>query len=715
MTAMTVVSDVVAVPPLAGAAPAFLPEVVLLLVAGAAIAYLSYRLGLVPIVGFLVAGVLLGPHGLSLVQDRELVDAVAELGVILLLFTIGIELSFEKLAEIRTLILGGGGLQVGLATGVTVGLLAALGVDWRAGLFTGFLVALSSTAIVLKLLADRGETSTDHGRVSLGLLIFQDLAIVVMVLAVPLLAGAGEGTAEGAGAMVWTLGKAVGLVAVLLLVARRLVGWLLERIQATCSQEIFVLTVVALCLGTAWVTSLAGISLSLGAFLAGLLVSESKWSGHALGEILPLRVLFSATFFLSVGMLLDLGFLVRHWPLVLTVAAAVLGIKLVTTAGGVLALGYGLSTATASALVLAQVGEFSFVLERAGREVGLHPAGSAALGPQTLIATTVLLMAATPLLAAGGVRLGGRLDRRRRRKGAERMTAETPETTPAALRDLSDHVIVAGYGRAARRLVPVLEAAGVPYVLTTLSPEGAEEAESMGRPVLRGDAGRGGTLRVAGVRRARALVVADDEPAVAHHIVSVARMLNTEMRIVVRTRFLADVEELRRAGADRVVAEELEAIVGLFAEVLHEYDIAPQEIERHEESLRRGDYAAIQGTGTRAPDSRPAGPGSGETRPGRIDTERSVSLAPSVSAEACSHLDGIRTVLPSAPGCEECLRDGGRWVHLRICMTCGHVGCCDESPGRHATAHAHRTGHPVVRSLEPGETWGWCYVDEVML
>ena len=308
-------------------APPFLVQSVALVVAAAAIAYVCYRLGLVPIVGFLLAGVVIGPNALGVVSDPALVNAAAEFGVILLLFTIGIEFSLEKLGRITTLIFGGGGLQVLLASVATMAVLLPFGVGWRPALFTGFLVSLSSTAIVLKLLGDRGESGTTFGQVSLGLLIFQDLAIIVMVLLVPMLAGTGGSGLD----LVAALGKALAIILAVLLVARRLMPPLLERVARTCSPELFLLTVIAICFGTAWLTSVAGVSLSLGAFLAGLLVSESRFSHHAFGEIMPLQILFSALFFVSVGMLLDLSFLVRHLPMVLAAVLFVVGVKAATT------------------------------------------------------------------------------------------------------------------------------------------------------------------------------------------------------------------------------------------------------------------------------------------------------------------------------------------------------------------------------------------------
>ncbi len=778
-------------------APSFFVEVAALIVAGAAIAYVSARLGLVPIVGFLLAGVLIGPHGLGLV-GQELVDGAAEVGVVLLLFTIGIEFSLEKLARIRRLILGGGALQVGLATAATAGILAALGVDWRAGVFTGFLVSLSSTAIVLKLLADRGEAAAPHGEVGLALLIFQDVAIIAMVLLVPMLGGAGG----GAGEVALTLGRAAAIIVVVLFAARRLMPRVLEAVAKTCSPEIFLLSVIAVCFGTAYLTSLAGVSLSLGAFLAGLLVSESRFSEHALGEILPLQILFSATFFVSVGMLLDLGFLLRNLPLVAAVAAGVLVVKAATTAASVAALGFRLPVAAASGLMLAQVGEFSFVLERAGREAGLAPAGMPEGGSQAFIATTVVLMVLTPFLTQAGARLARGLETRQAAAGAPAETDEPPPHVPR----LENHVVVAGYGDAARRLSRVLRDSGVPFLVTTLSPGGASEAEEEGMTVLRGDSSRQRTLLHVGVDRAKVLVVADDDPAMAVRIVSVARSLNPTLRVVVRTRYISEAEPLRAAGADTVIAEEMESIVQLFGTVLGEYAISAEAVAEYERAIRGAGYAQLRGGGgamvagpapvaacelgpecfglrtvtvregaaaagrtlgelalgsrfgielrelrrdgarVAAPDAEAAlragdemvlagsaeafrqaadlfradadgsGDAMGQAGPAGGAAVRAVELAPRVDASACSHLGGIRSVFPRTPGgCEECLRTGDRWVHLRVCMTCGHVGCCDSSPNRHASAHFRDARHPVVRSLEPGEEWGWCFVDEVTL
>jgi monovalent cation:H+ antiporter-2, CPA2 family len=669
----------------------FLDEVVALIAAAALIAYLSQRIGLVPIVGFLIAGVAIGPNGLGLVRDRELVDAAAEVGIILLLFTIGLEFSLEKLARIQRLIFLGGGLQVGLTVGIMTALLTAFGVGWRAAVFTGCLAALSSTAIVLKLLQDRREMNTDEGQVAVGILLFQDLAVVAMVLLVPLLGGQAAGTGE----IAWALVKAAGIVAGVLLVARRVMPRILEGVARACSAEIFLLSVIAICFGTAWLSSIAGVSVSLGAFLAGLVVSESRFRHYALSEILPLRILFSAVFFVSVGMLLDLSFLVRQPLLVAGVVAAVLAVKTLATAASVRVLGLSAAASVSTGLLLAQVGEFSFVLERTGREMGLFPAGMAERGGQAFIAATVVLMAVTPFLAQAGARL--------QRAGAR--MAQARKEAPVPVREdgaeaAAGHVVIAGYGDGARRLVRALRDAGVPQVILTLSPDGAREAELAGFRVIRGDYTRAHTLELADIEQARVVVVADDEPEMAERAVAAVKLANPELRVFVRARDASHLRALAEAGAEKVVLEEVESAARLVVHALGASGVAPERIEEAVEALRAD---AVGRAHADAPGEDEAG-----LLPVRLSTEQ-------LSSPQCTHTEQAREVLPGSRGCEECLRTGDTWVHLRICMTCGHVGCCDSSKNKHASRHARRSAHPIIRSWEPGEDWAWCFVDETTL
>ncbi len=683
--------------PLAAAeAPAYLPELTALVVGGALVAYLGFRLRLVPIVAFLLTGVVIGPNSLGLVSDLQVVNAAAEVGVLLLLFTIGLEFSLARLKELRRPLFVGGGLQVVLATGATTAVLLVAGVSANVALFTGLLVSLSSTAIVLKVLADRGEMTADHGRIAVSVLLFQDLAVVAMVLLVPVLGESGGSVTE----VLVALATAAALIALVLVLARRVLPPVLERVARTCSPELFLLTVIAICIGTAYGTSLAGVSVSLGAFLAGLVVSESRFNSQAMGEVLPLQIVFSATFFVSIGMLLDLGFLVANLPVVLGALLALFAVKALTAGAAVLALGRPLAVAVAAGLTLAQVGEFSFVLATAGAAEGLTPAGLGADGTQTFIAATVLLMAVTPTLTGLGVSFGQRMTPAD--AGPALPGRDQPEPGSEVAAGVTDHVVVAGYGQWARGITRVLQQEGVPQVVTTLSPDGATDAYEQGLPVLLGDPSRVRTLTEAGVARAKAVVIPDDGVERAAQIVRVVRSLNPDVVVIARTRYATDVPSLEADGATWVVSEEVEASAMLTAKVLKTYGEGVADAVMRAHGVR--DFL------------RDEGPASVPVRPPQhavVDTDAEVEVV--LDGAACAHARQVRAVVPRTAGCEECLRTGDAWVHLRLCLTCGHVGCCDSSPNRHARRHHDEDGHHVVRSAEPGESWVYCFADDRVL
>lgn len=652
----------------AGDSPTYLGPIVALLVAAGVIGYLSIRVRIVPIVGFLLAGVIIGPHQLGLVPDTGTVRAAADIGVMLLLFTIGVEFSLQRLASIRRLVLLGGGLQVLVTTALTAALVLAFGADWRTAVFTGFLVALSSTAIVLKVLSASGRTTHTVGQASLGALIFQDLAVVLMVLVVPLL-GADSG-GGGTGELLRALGTAALVLAVVLVVARKVMPPVLERVARTCSPEVFLLTVVAIGLGTAYLTSLAGVSVALGAFLAGLVVSESRHSAHALGEVLPLQIIFSATFFVSIGMLLDLAVLVRLWWLVLLLALAVIAIKVLGSAVALSVVRVGAPATVAGSLLMAQIGEFSFVLQRSGSEVGLTPAGLGAQGGQVLIAVTVVLMVATPALSAAGERLG--------RKLLTRSAATAPVHEKGEGTDRAGGVLISGWGPVAAGLADTVAARAVPVSVTTLSPDLAAEAESRGHTVVRGDAIKENVLTEAGLHSARLVVICENTNDETAHIATVIRQLAPEVPVVTRPSDAADALTLAPTGADHVVDTPSAVVEPLSAVVLQRLGLA---------------------------------------EPGEAYPAPSVPVDFAVDpADGCPHVTEIRPVLPSSAGCTDCLRSGRRdWVHLRICLNCGQVGCCDSSPQRHASAHADAVGHPIAASAERGDAWAWCFLDRTQL
>ncbi|MFB3145709.1 MAG: cation:proton antiporter, partial [Nitrospirales bacterium] len=346
-----------------------LRDVIVIFTVSVGVVFLFQKLHLPSIAGFLVAGTLVGPYGLNLISDREQVQVLAEVGVIILLFTIGLEFSLAHLKSSKSLLLIAGPAQVfGVLLLIMVGGLS-FGLSMKAAIFWGMLLSLSSTAIVLKALAERRENDTLHGRSTIGILIFQDLAVVPMMLMTPFLSDQ-EGV-EGMGKILWTLAQSLVLVTAVVIAARYVVPWLLTHIVRTRSRELFLLTVVVLGLGTAWLTSLVGLSLALGAFIAGLLISESEYSHQALAEVLPFRDSFNSLFFVSIGMLMDPRVLLEHPFLILMMVATVIIGKFVTGAGAVLAAGVPLRSAVLAGVGLAQVGEFAFILAQEGLKVGI--------------------------------------------------------------------------------------------------------------------------------------------------------------------------------------------------------------------------------------------------------------------------------------------------------------------------------------------------------
>ncbi|WP_116248149.1 cation:proton antiporter [Nocardiopsis sp. FIRDI 009] len=644
----------------AGETPVYLGPIVALLVAAGLIGALFVRLRVVPIVGFLLAGVLIGPHQLGVVADEAQVEAAADIGVMLLLFTIGVEFSIQRLTRIRRFVLGGGTLQVLLSTAVVTGICLLFGLDWRVGVFTGFLVSLSSTAIVLKVIAAKGITQRPVGQASVGTLILQDLAIIVMVLLIPILGGEGDGG--------WGIAQALGTAALVLtaviVVARKVMPPLLERIARLCSPEIFLLSVVAIALGVAYLTSLAGVSNALGAFLAGMVLSESRHSAHALSEIMPLQMIFSAVFFVSVGMLLDVSVLAELWWMVLLAAVLVVVVKTATTFAAVSALRVSTRTAVASALLLAQIGEFSFVLQRSGAEYGLSPAGMGAEGGQLLVAVTVALMTLTPALGALGEAISRRLPER----------AGAPAEAVERIDDTRHRVLLAGWGPVARNLGAYLNANGVPSTVTTLSPDLAADAENCGHTVVRGEVTKASVLHEIDMDRVRLIVIAENSSEEATHIAHILDGLAPGVPIVVRPTDSPDIVGLYDANVQRIVDPHRAATEPLGGTVL--------------------DLLGID-----------------HTHRGHPDPTVVTRFSPDPDT-ACAHMEDLPPVLPKSPGCTDCLRKGRRdWVHLRICAGCGFVGCCDDSPGRHASAHATTSGHPVMFSAEPGDDWAWCFLD----
>ena len=553
-----------------------------------AVVFVFHQFRLPSIAGFLVAGALIGPHGFNLISDISTVQFLAEIGVVLLLFTIGIEFSLVQLASLRRLLFVAAPIQVGGV--VTIVSLAAMatGLPWQQAIFWGFLLSLSSTAIVLKALAASGESDSLHGRAAIGILVFQDLAVVPMILLAPILASPNEGALTS---IVLTLGKSALVVGLVVAAAWYVVPKLLEHIVRSRSRELFLLTIIVLCLGIAWLTSLGGLSLALGAFIAGLVISESEYSHQAMAEVLPFRDSFNSLFFVSIGILMDWRVLLQY-PLVVTgLLAAILVVKFIAGTGAVLSVAAPPRAAVMAGIALAQVGEFSFILAQVGQENRLL----SGVPYQVFLAVSVCSMIITPFLMQWSPHVARRVEavQRVRRWFPHRTTAHVLETEGRHLR-IKDHVIIVGYGLNGRNLARVLSETEVPYIALDLDGDTVRREAQHGLPIYYGDATNPNVLRHVKIEDAKVLVVAISDPFMARRTVQVARALSPKIHIVVRTRYLRELEELHQLGADDVVPEEFETSIEIFALVLRTYNMPQEFVMRKAEQIRREGYALLR-------------------------------------------------------------------------------------------------------------------------
>jgi len=559
--------------------PGFLHDLLILFGLGVAVVLLFHRAKVPPIVGFLITGVLCGPYGFGLISDPHEVESIAEIGVVLLLFTVGIEFSLKQLARIRNFLLIGGGLQV-LLTIATIYIVARLaGEGTKVALFVGMLVALSSTAIVLRLLADRGELDGPAGQAVLGILIFQDLCVVPMVLFTPFLTGVGAGAGDAIAVII----KALLFIGGAVVAARWVVPRLLHYVVATRRREVFLLAIILLCLGTAWASARVGLSLALGAFIAGLVISESEYSHQALGEILPLREVFNSLFFISIGMLFDVRTVIAAPFTVFGAILVVIVVKTLITTGASIALGQSLRIAIVAGLALAQIGEFSFVLSKVGLSAGLLDVAHY----QLFLAVAVGTMTVTPVLLAVAPRIAAALE------GVAPARFASGRAAPLAVHTgepLTDHVVVVGYGVNGRNLARVLGRVGIPFIVVELNPQVVRTERERGRSIIYGDASRPEVLEHAGVRTARVVVIAISDAAGTRGTVDVARRLNPHVHLIVRSRYVHEMDPLFSLGTDEVIPEEFETSIEIFSRVLHRYLVPRDEIERQIRDIRRSGY-----------------------------------------------------------------------------------------------------------------------------
>ena len=567
--------------------PTFLGPLALVFLAALAAAYLLNRIRVPPLVGYLLAGIALGPHGLGFVEDVATVEALAQVGVVLLLFTVGLEIPLSSLKRLGSAVWIAGPIQFCGVVALAAILTGARGYSVRQSLFFGFLVVTCSTVVILQLLSERREIDSPHGRFLIGINVFGDLMVVPMMLLIGVLAGQGGGALSAALA----LGKAAAAVLFVFFAARFLVPRVLHAVAVTRSKELFLLAVLLLVLGTALATSSAGLSLAVGAFLAGLVVSDSDFGHQAMADISPFRDAFNALFFVSVGMLFDTRILsARPWSVAAGLALVLVG-KAAVAAVAPLVLGYGPRVAAVVGISLAQIGEFAFVILAQGRAVNL-------VSPdiyQIALASTIISMAATPFLFLLGHAVGDRVadwPLGRRLAG--------PEEGSRDRLPREGHVVIFGFGHMGETLSRVLARAKVPFRVLDLNPERVRKGRAKAVPIEYGDTTAASVLRHAGIDQARAAVVLLSDPRATRRTLSLCRGLAPGIFLLARTRYLAEIPELSALGADEVVAEEFETSLEISGRTLRRLGFPLPWIESETEDIQKSREEAFRRF--RAPD-----------------------------------------------------------------------------------------------------------------
>jgi CPA2 family monovalent cation:H+ antiporter-2 len=564
-----------------------LQDILILLSFSVVIVFVLQRLKFPSIIGFLLTGVIIGPYGLSLIKAVEQVEILSEVGVILLLFVIGMELSIKQLASIRKTVFIGGFLQVGLTVGVAALVYNLLGNSWNESVFVGFLFSLSSTAIVLKTLQDRQEISAPHARNALAILIFQDIIVVPMMLVTPMVAGESSDVTMD---ILMLVVKSAIVVVLTYVSARYVVPRLMHAVAKTNSKELFLLVTITLCFAIAFLTAEIGLSLALGAFIAGLIISESEYSHQATSIILPFRELFTSFFFVSVGMLLDLSFFLQHIPIILLLVFIVLILKSSVAAIAVAILKYPTKTAILTGLALFQVGEFAFILSKIGIQYNL-------LTPQTnqyFLSVSIVSMMVTPFVIIFSEPIADKVLGVKRKLGLKREpNANGIEENVEA--HLDNHLVIIGYGINGSNLARAATASNIPFIVIETNAEIVKREKAKGLPIIFGDATNDHILETVHLSRARAAVVAISGNTDTQNIIKNIRSISDSLYLVVRTRYVKETSELLALGADEVIPEEFETSIQIFEHILHNFLVPEGDIVQLIHKVRADNYQMFKG------------------------------------------------------------------------------------------------------------------------
>ncbi len=565
-----------------------LPDILILLGFSILIVFVLQRLKLPSIIGFLLTGVIIGPYGLSLIKAVEQVEILSEIGVILLLFVIGMELSIKQLASIKKTVFIGGLLQVGVTVIVAGLIYYSLDFPWNESVFVGFLFSLSSTAIVLKTLQDRKVISAPHGRNALAILIFQDIIVVPMMLVTPLIAGESGNIGMS---ILSLLVKSLIVVVITFVSAKYIVPRLMHAVAKTNSKELFLLVTITLCFAIAFLTSEAGLSLALGAFLAGLIVSESEYSYQATSIILPFRELFTSFFFVSVGMLLNLNFFFSNIPVILLLVLLVFVVKSAIAALAMVVLKYPSRTAMLTGLSLFQVGEFAFILSKVGIEYNL-------LTPQTnqyFLSISIVSMLLTPFIIIFSERITSRFMGVSKKLGFDYASVSEQDLESIADMDMENHLVIIGYGLNGSNLAKAAATSDIPYIVIEMNAETVKREKEKGVPIIFGDATQDHILEAVHISNARAAVTAISDKLANKAIIKNIRSQSESLYLIVRTRYVKDTSELMALGADEVIPEEFETSIQIFSRVLQNFFVPEDDIDQRIEKIRADNYKLFKG------------------------------------------------------------------------------------------------------------------------
>ncbi|MCU0409997.1 MAG: cation:proton antiporter [Bacteroidales bacterium] len=561
-----------------------LKDIVIIFALSTLVNFIFTRIKVPVIIGYLVTGVIAGPHLLKLISSPENVEVMAEIGVILLMFTIGLEFSLNHLLRIRRIVFFGGFLQLILTAFISMLLARLYHMEWTSALFVGFLTSLSSTAVVLKLLQERSELTTTYGRTIVGILIFQDIILIPMLLFTPMLGGA---SADVGSELLTLLLKTTGIIVFIYIGNRWLMPRLLHTIAMTHSQELFMMSILSICLAVAFMTHELGMSFAFGAFLAGLMISESEYSHNAFGNLTPFKDVFTSFFFVSIGMLLDLGFVIANPWLVIATVILVILIKTVIAGFTAFILGHTFFGTVVVGLSIAQVGEFSFILAGLGRTYDI-------ITPyhfQLFLAVAITTMALSPLLINMSRPLATLI-----------LKLPLPQYLVDGLfpmqqfeiPEIKNHIVLIGKDSRAINLAAMIKKMELPFTSVVFDPDLARKQIEKGDKAVYGDAVNEPVLRKAYIHTAEMVIVSVGDLIKAMAIVEKVRTLNKHAYIIVRSKHVTDVEELVRLGANQVIPEEFETAIDFFERILGKYLIPRLEIEKSVARIREDNYGIFR-------------------------------------------------------------------------------------------------------------------------